>query len=72
MPMQIVFPILMVGVGVGGAAGLVMVSNKTLYHKVRFGRTDWIFVDSKTRDVRRIRRRPLGTRQMGASTKRNQ
>ena len=54
MPMQIVFPILMVGVGVSGAAGLVMVSNKTLYHKVRSGRVDRIFIDSKTCDVRRV------------------
>lgn len=35
MPMQIVFPILMVGVGVSTAAGLVVVCNRLQYKKVR-------------------------------------
>ena len=34
MPMQIVFPIAMVAVGVVGAGALVAVSNHMLYHKV--------------------------------------
>ena len=34
MPMQIVFPIVMVGVGVSAAGGLVMVCNKLQYKKV--------------------------------------
>ena len=34
MPMQIVFPISMVAVGVTGAAALLAVGNRMLYHKV--------------------------------------
>lgn len=36
MPMQIVFPISMIAVGVAGAGGLVVVCNKMLYGKVGF------------------------------------
>lgn len=35
MPMQIVFPISMVAVGVTGAAALMVVGNHLLFHKVR-------------------------------------
>ena len=36
MPLQIVFPISMIAVGVAGAGGLVVVCNKMLYGKVGF------------------------------------
>ena len=34
MPMQVVFPVTMVGVGVGAASALVVVANHMIYKKV--------------------------------------
>lgn len=50
MPMQIVFPITMVGVGVGAAAATVVLANHMIYKKVRSGRSAIIFVGPQTRD----------------------
>lgn len=44
MPMQIVFPISMVAVGVTGAAALLAVGNRMLYHKVGLRSFELIFL----------------------------
>ena len=52
MPMQVVFPITMVGVGVGAASALVVVANHMIYKKVGYSQFDLIFIGSQTRDGR--------------------
>ena len=52
MPMQIVFPLSMVAVGVAGAGGLVVLANKMLYGKVGFGEERVDAIELPTRDDR--------------------
>ena len=50
--MQVVFPVAMVGVGVGAASALVVVANHMIYKKVDYRQSDIIFVGTQTRDGR--------------------
>lgn len=50
MPMQIVFPISMVAVGVTGAAALLAVGNRMMYHKVGLRWFELIFIVAQTCD----------------------
>ena len=52
MPMQIVFPITMVAVGVTGAAALLAVGNKMMFHKVGLRLFQLIFLVAQTCDDR--------------------
>ena len=52
MPMQIVFPLSMVAVGVAGAGGLVVLANKMLYGKVGFGEGRVDAIELPTREDR--------------------
>ena len=47
--MQVVFPVAMVGVGVGAASALVVVANHMIYKKVGYHQFDMIYVGTQTR-----------------------
>lgn len=56
MPMQVVFPTVMVAVGVIGAGALTAVANAMRFRKVRYHQTNITIVDSQTCHDRSFRR----------------